>query len=63
MSTFDTKINVPVRNRPILKFNFPKVFANPILGSSPILPAGLASNPILILARKNVPVVNTTLSA
>lgn len=28
-------------------------------GSSPILPAGRASSPILILALKNVPVVRT----
>lgn len=37
-----------------------KVFASPIEGASPTLPAGITSNPILICPFKKVPVVITT---
>ena len=52
----------PVFNLPILKFKCSSVFANPILGSSFNLPAGLVSKPIFICPFKNVPVVITTVS-
>lgn len=53
-------IDLPVFNLPILKFNFSNVFARPILGSSPILPAGFVSKPMLICPFRKVPVVITT---
>lgn len=51
---------VPVFNRPIRSSSVSKLLANPIAGSSPILPAGRMSRPMLIWPRKNVPVVMIT---
>lgn len=51
---------MPVFNRPILSPKFAKVFARPIAGASPILPAGFISKPMLMCAFRNVPVVITT---
>lgn len=52
--------NIPVLSLPNLKPAFSRVIASPIAGSSSMRPAGLLSRPILILPRKNVPVVIIT---
>ena len=45
---FSMTICLPVFRRPILKFNLSNVWAKPMAGASPNLPAGLTSRPMFI---------------
>ena len=61
MKYFQIKFNkIPVFSRPSLNPSLSRVLDSPVTASSPILPAGKTSRPMLMDPLRKVPVVKTT---